>query len=187
MLENEHLYIQGAQKGDNESFAVIYNHYVPRIYRFIFFRVSSKTIAEDLTHESFLSAWKSIGNYAQKNLSISSWLYRIARNKVIDHYRTNKKNTSIDTDDFNESILGFYEQEDLDITLNINKIKSLINLLKAEYKEVIIMKYIEDLSHKEIAKTLDKSEGAIRLIQHRAIKSLKELYTKSALQKRTYE
>jgi RNA polymerase sigma-70 factor, ECF subfamily len=179
MLENERLYIREAQNGDKESFAVIYNHYVPQIYRFIFFRVSSKTIAEDLTHESFLSAWKSIGNYTQKNLSISSWLYRIARNKVIDHYRTKKNNTSIDTDDFNESILGFYEQEDLDIALDINHIKSLINLLKTEYKEVIIMKYIEDLSHKEIAKTLDKSEGAIRLIQHRAIKSLKELYARS--------
>ncbi|MBU4348357.1 RNA polymerase sigma factor [Patescibacteria group bacterium] len=179
MIENENIYIREAQKGDSESFAVIYKHYVPQIYRFIFFRVSSKTIAEDLTHESFLSAWKSIGSYTQKNLSISSWLYRIARNKVIDHYRTNKKNTSIDTENFNENIIGFYEQEDPDIKLNINKITSLINLLKTEYKEVIIMKFIEDLSHKEIAEALDKSEGAIRLIQHRAIKSLKELYARS--------
>ena len=187
MLEEEKKHIKQAQGGNQESFGIIYDHYVSQIYRFVFFKVSVKQVAEDLTHEIFLSAWQNIKNYKQKQFPISSWLYQIARNKVIDHYRTDKKNISIDTEDFAEETLGFEEQDDLDIPFAINKVKSLIKLLKPEYQEVLIMRYVEDLDHKEIASALNKSEGAVRLIQHRAINILKELYTKSALQKRTYE
>jgi len=187
MLEEEKKYISQAQGGNHESFGIIYDHYVPQIYRFVFFKVSVKQVAEDLTHEIFLSAWQNIKNYKQKQFPISSWLYQIARNKVIDHYRTDKKNISIDAEDFAEEALGFEEQDSLDIPFAINKVKSLIKLLKPEYQEVLIMRYVEDLDHKEIASALKKSEGAVRLIQHRAINILKELYTKSAPQKRTYE
>ncbi len=178
MLENEKKYIREARDGKQESFAVIYNHYVPQIFRFVMFKVSSRQTAEDLTHEIFLSAWQNIKSYTQREFPISSWLYQIARNKVIDHYRTSKKNISIDTEDFNEETIGFYEQKNLDLSLNVEKIKSLIKLLKPEYQDVIIMRYIEDLDHKEIAGALNKSEGAVRLIQHRAINILKELYEK---------
>ena len=178
MLENEKQHIREAQKGNREAFGLIYRHYIAQIYRFTLFKVSSKQITEDLTHEIFLSAWQNIKNYKQGEFPISSWLYQIARNKIIDHYRTAKKNISIDTEDFSEETLGFYEQQNLDITLNVEKIKSLIKLLKSEYQDVIIMRYIEDLDHREIAHALNKSEGAVRLIQHRAINNLKELYAK---------
>lgn len=178
MLENEKQYIEEARGGNRDSFGIIYSHYVPQIYRFVFFKVSSKQIAEDLTHEIFLSAWQNIKNYKQKEFPISSWLYQIARNKVIDHYRTDKKNISIDTEDFNEDSLGFYEQKNPDVSFSIEKIKSLIKFLKPEYQDVIIMRYVEDLDSKEIAGVLNKSEGAVRLIQHRAINNLKELYAK---------
>jgi len=176
MLEGEKQYIREAQEGNKESFGVIYNHYVPQIYRFVVFKVSVKQVAEDLTHEIFLSAWQNIKNYQQKQFPISSWLYQIARNKVIDYYRTDKKNISIDTEDFDEETLGFKEQESLDIPFTIQKIKSLIKLLKPEYQDVLIMRYIEDLDHREIANALNKTEGAVRLLQHRAINNLKELY-----------
>lgn len=187
MLEEEKKYIKEAQEGNQSSFGVIYDHYVSQIYRFVFFKVSVKQVAEDLTHEIFLSAWQNIKNYKQKQFAISSWLYQIARNKVIDHYRADKKNISIDTEDFSEEMLGSKEQESLDTPFAINKIKSLIKFLKPEYQDVLIMRYIEDLDHKEIASALNKSEGAVRLIQHRAINNLKELYKKSILQKNTYE
>jgi len=178
MLENEKQHIREAQKGNEESFGLIYRHYVPQIYRFTLFKVSGRQTAEDLTHEIFLSAWQNIKKYKQREFPISSWLYQIARNKIIDHYRTAKKNISIDTEDFNEEDIGFYEQKNLDITLNVEKIKSLIKLLKPEYQDVVIMRYIEDMNHKEISDALNKSEGAVRLIQHRAINNLKELYEK---------
>ena len=94
MLEEEKKYIREAQDGNQESFGIIYDHYVPQIYRFVFFKVSVRQVAEDLTHEIFLSAWQNIKNYKQKQYPISSWIYQIARNKVIDHYRTDKKNIS---------------------------------------------------------------------------------------------
>jgi RNA polymerase sigma-70 factor (ECF subfamily) len=178
MLEEEKKYIKEAQEGNQGSFGLIYNHYVSQIYRFVFFKVSVKQVAEDLTHEIFLSAWQNIKNYKQKQFPISSWLYQIARNKVIDYYRTDKKNISIDTEDSQEEMLGSEEQASLDIPLAIDKVKSLIKFLKPEYQDVLIMRYVEDLDHKEIANALNKSEGAIRLIQHRAINNLKELYAK---------
>jgi len=179
MLENEKQFIEEAKAGNQEAFGVIYNHYIAQIYRFVLFKVSGKQIAEDLTHEAFLSAWQNIKNYKQKEFPISSWLYQIARNKVIDYYRTNKKNISIDTEEFDESSLGSEEQKGLDTPMSIAKIKSLIKFLKPEYQDVIIMRYVEDLDHKEIAKAINKSEGAVRLLQHRAIKNLKELYEKN--------
>jgi RNA polymerase sigma-70 factor (ECF subfamily) len=178
MLENEKKYIEEAKDGNGDSFGIIYKHYVPQIYRFVFFKVSKKQIAEDLTHEIFLSAWQNIKNYKQRQFPISSWLYQIARNRVIDYYRTDKKNISIDTEDFKEDDVGFYEQKDPDISFNTEKIKELIKFLKPEYQDVIIMRYVEDLDSQEIASAMNKSEGAIRLIQHRAINNLKELYAK---------
>ncbi len=178
MLENEKKYIEEAKTGNRESFGVIYNHYIDQIYRFVLFKVSGKQIAEDLVHETFLSAWQNIKNYKQKEFPISSWLYQIARNKVIDYYRTSKKNISIDTEDFDESSLGFEEQRNLDGPMSLEKIKSLISYLKPEYQDVIIMRYIEDLDHKEISAAMNKSEGAVRLLQHRAVNHLKELYAK---------
>ncbi len=178
MLENEKKYIEDAKAGNQEAFGIIYNHYIAQIYRFVLFKVSGKQIAQDLTHETFLSAWQNIKNYKHKEFPISSWLYQIARNKVIDYYRTNKKNISIDTEEFDESSLGFEEQKNLDGPMNLEKIKSLITYLKPEYQDVIIMRYVEDLDHGEIAHAMKKSEGAVRLLQHRAIKNLKELYEK---------
>jgi RNA polymerase sigma-70 factor (ECF subfamily) len=178
MLENEKKYVEEARNGNGDSFGIIYNHYVPQIYRFVFFKVSKRQAAEDLTHEIFLSAWQNIKNYKQKEFPISSWLYQIARNRVIDYYRTDKKNISIDTEDFKEDLVGFYEQKNPDIALSIEEVKKLIKLLKPEYQDVIIMRYVEDMDSKEIASAMNKSEGAIRLIQHRAINNLKQLYAK---------
>jgi len=101
MLDGEYKVIKGAQKGNSESFGILYDHYSHQIYRFILMRVSHKQEAEDLTHEVFLNAWQNIDNYDYRGLPFSSWLYRIARNRVIDHYRTKKEVVSIDNVDEN--------------------------------------------------------------------------------------
>ena len=84
----------------------------------------------------------------------------------------------MDAEDFQEDLVGFYEQENPDVALDIKKIKGLIKLLKPEYQDVIIMRYVEDLDSREIASAMNKSEGAVRLIQHRAINNLRDLYAK---------
>lgn len=176
MLEDEKQYIKGAKAGNKEAFSALYDHYLPKIYRFIFLKVSSQAEAEDLTHEVFLSAWQNIHNYRYEGFPFSSWLYQIAKNATIDFYRTSKKHIQIEN--VNEELVKIHATypEKLDTTLELEKLKKIISLLKPDYQDVLIMRFVDDLSPEEIATVLNKSEGAVRLIQHRALKELKSLY-----------
>lgn len=175
MLENEKKHIKQAQEGHHEAFSVIYSHYLPQIYRFVFLKTGNKATAEDLTHESFLSAWKNLKKYEDLNFPFSSWLYQIARNKIIDFYRTNKKNLQLDNID--ESAIAIENNNSsLDSQIDIEKIKILIKQLKPDYQDILIMRFIDDLSCEEIAIAIKKSQGAVRLLQHRALNALKQLY-----------
>lgn len=176
MLENEKLHIQKARKGDKEAFSLLYDHYLPRIYRFIFLKVSNRSEAEDLTHEVFLSAWQNLPNYKYAGFPFSSWLYQIAKNATIDFYRTNKKNLALESVPEEKIKLVSQSPEQLDAEMEFNLIKKCLENLKPDYQDVVIMRFIEELSHEEIAASLNKSQGAIRLIQHRALKELKSLY-----------
>ena len=96
MLEEEKSLIKKARAGNTKAFGNLYDHYLPQIYRFILLKVRRKSEAEDLAHEVFLSAWKNIGNYADQGFPFSSWLYQIAKNAVIDFYRTSKNNLPVE-------------------------------------------------------------------------------------------
>lgn len=176
MLEGELNHIKEAKKGNKAAFGLLYDHYIPKIYRFVFLKVNSKAEAEDLTHEVFLSAWQNIYKYRHQGFPFSSWLYQIAKNAVIDHYRTAKKNLPIENIDEELVKIGAVHQDKLDFDLELEKLKKIISSFKPEYQDVLIMRFIEDLSQEEIAQTMNKSEGAVRLLQHRALKELKNIY-----------
>lgn len=178
MLERELKYITRAKKGDKNAFGVLYDYYLPKIYRFIYLKTANQAETEDLTHETFLNAWQNLPRYQHRGFPFSSWLYQIAKNSVIDFYRTRKKNIQIESVD--ESLIGisFQDSEILDGSMTIEKLKKYIALLKQDYQDVLIMRFVDDLTNEEISAALNKSQGAIRLIQHRAIKELKALYEK---------
>lgn len=179
MLEAEKQYIQEAKKGDKEAFGALYDHYLPQIYRFILFKVSQKDEAEDLTHEVFLSAWKNMPSYRMKGFPFSSWLYQIARNAVIDSYRTTKHHVQIEMVDENNLQTIPSSQEEVNTILEMEKARKCIAQLRPDYQDLIVMRFIEEMPNDEIAAALNKSEGAVRLMQHRAIKELKEIYENS--------
>lgn len=176
MLEREQELITRAQAGDIECFAKLYDHYIPKIYRFVFVKTNHKQEAEDLTHEVFLSAWQNLGRYRHKGFPFSSWLYQVARNKVIDYYRVRKRHASIDEQEGDaewakvENTLA----EDFDTTLRVKGVKALLRALTDDQQDVILMRFVDDLSYQEIAHAMGKSEGAVRLIQHRAIQELRK-------------
>lgn len=176
MLDNENFIIKKIKKGDIESFGLLYDHYFEQIYRFIFLKVNHKEDAQDLTHQVFLQAFKKIGDYEEKGFPFSSWLYKIARNEIIDFYRSKKTNVALEE---LENVLTDANQENikdrLDLKIQIEKVRLALKKIKPEYQDVIIMRFIEDLSIKEVAEILNKTEGAIKLIQHRAIASLKKI------------
>ena len=176
MLETEKQQISEAKKGNKEAFGALYDHYLPQIYRFILFKVNRKAEAEDIAHEVFLSAWKNMPNYRQKGFPFSSWLYQIARNAVIDFYRTSKNHVQIElvSEENLQNIPS--SSEELNLALEMEKVKKCISKLRPDYQDLILMRFLEEMPNNEIALILNKSEGAIRLMQYRAIKDLKEIY-----------
>jgi len=174
MIDGEEQLIKSAVGGDSSAFGSLYDRYQPAIYRFIVVKVGSREEAEDITHHVFLSAWQKVSTYKHRGHPFSSWLYQIARNLVIDHYRAKKDDISLDKLDPDSSIIPAVAQLDLSVKLQLDKVHRAIAELKAEHQDVIILRFVEDLPLKEVAAILKKSEGAIKLAQHRAIKELKK-------------
>lgn len=175
MIEEQQKLIKEAIAGISASFGSLYDHYQPIVYRFIYLKVSHREEAEDLTHQVFLSAWQNISEFKiKKDASFIGWLYQISRNKVIDHYRTKKPTTDIDAI-VDPPETGKSNEETADFRIKIKIVKRAIPLLNEIEQDVVIMRFVEDLTSKEMAEILKKSEGSIRLIQHRAIKKLKDI------------
>jgi len=172
----ENKLIKKAKKGEKEAFGLLYDKYAAVIYRYFFLRLGGqKEIAEDLTQEVFLDVWRNIGNYNVKGVPFVSYLYTVARNALTDYWRTKRK--YVDFEDLAESSFVAYSNDvenTLDEKREMEIIKKALGYLEPAYQEVLIMKFVEDLSNKEIASVLGKSEGAVRVIQHRAIKQLKK-------------
>jgi RNA polymerase sigma-70 factor (ECF subfamily) len=142
----------------------------------VFLRVGGRRAdAEDLTHQVFLSAWQNIRSYEFQGFPFSSWLYRIAHNAVVDYYRTHKSHFDIAALPEGELVDTPDLHHNLDQKAELEKIKAAIHKLEPDQQSVILMKFVNDLSNKEIAQALGKSEGAVRVIQHRALKKLKSL------------
>ena len=169
------------RQNDHKSFIEAYDLYVDHIYRFIYFKVSDREEAHDLTSTVFLKTWQFIQNQAKeakKFKTLKPLIYRIARTSVIDYYRKRSPDISIEAfPDPKQDILD----EDQDISIKIDNklsfalIEKKLHYLKDEYKEIIIWRFLDQLSVKEIAQILDKKRANIRVLIHRALQSLKEL------------
>lgn len=175
MLDSEEKLIKRARRGDQECFGKLYDLHLSKIYRFILMKVNSREIAEDLVHEVFMNAWKNLGRYRHRGFPFSSWLYQIARNEVIDHYRLKRDHVSIEGVEEETFKVENVVAEELDRALDWQKVRGAITKLTGDQQDVIIMRFVEGLSHREIALALLKTEGAVRIIQHRAIGELKRI------------
>jgi RNA polymerase sigma-70 factor (ECF subfamily) len=172
--ELKHLALEFV-KGKVEAFSTLYDLYVENIYRFIYFKVNSAE-AEDLTEIVFIKVWENRAKFDPSKSSISSWIYTIARNTVIDHYRVLKHTEEL-SDNFIDSESNNPQRlvEEKIVSL---KVRSAINKLPENYRDILLLRFIEDFSYSEIAKILGKSEGSIRILQFRAIKELKKVLQK---------
>ena len=163
-----------AKKGETAAFGEIYNLFFKRIYTFIYYRVSHKETAEDLAEEVFLKAYTKLSSVKSAK-SLEAWLYQIARNLVIDYYRGKKEQLGLEA--VENSLV--YEDTILD-TLDLSHQQAVINKLMrnlpADYQQILRLKFFENLKNEVIAELTGKSEGAVRVIQFRAIAKLKELF-----------
>ncbi|MBI2033644.1 MAG: sigma-70 family RNA polymerase sigma factor [Candidatus Liptonbacteria bacterium] len=174
-IDGEERIVRSAVKGEASSFGLLYDYYQPKIYRFVIIKVGKREEAEDLTHQVFLNAWQNIRSYKHHGFPFSSWLYQIARNEVIDFYRTRKYESRLDYLDENYFISPASAEFKFDQGLEMERVKLAMKQMKPDYQDVIIMRFVEEIPIKEVALAIGKSEGAVKLIQHRALKELKKI------------
>jgi RNA polymerase sigma-70 factor (ECF subfamily) len=171
--------IKDCQKGDQKAFGVIYDYYSQRLYSFIFYRVGHKEIAEDILSDTFFKAWKGIGTIEVVE-TFAGWLYRIAKNNIIDYYRI--KESTVDLAQVEEFLRDESDPVDnLNLSFDQKQLVELIQTLPQDQQHVVRYRFFEDMSISEISQILDKSEGAIRVIQHRALNKLSEAAKKLKL------
>lgn len=175
MLDGENKILHDAIRGEASAFGLLYEHYQPKIFRFIYLKVSHREEAEDLTHQVFLKAWVNLKTYSPRGFPFGSFLYQIARNQVIDHYRTKKNLEPIELVTEDVMFASSTSFDALQTKMALENVHVVLRKLKLEYQEIIIMKYVEDMTNKEIALALEKSEGAVKLLHHRAIKAIRQI------------
>jgi RNA polymerase sigma-70 factor (ECF subfamily) len=164
-----------AAGGDAEAFGDLYERYLDSIYRYVFFRVRDEKRAEDLTEQVFISAWEAIERYEPRGYPFSSWLYRIAHNAVIDHYRTDRDEKPLDAVAFTLADESLGPEETLIKKREVLRLLEAIAELSEEKQRLIILRFVDGLSHAQVAQILGKSEGACRVTQHRALAALSEI------------
>jgi RNA polymerase sigma-70 factor, ECF subfamily len=181
-LANERQLVLQAQDGNSEAFGQLYDAYMERIYRFVYFRVEDQQTAEDITSQVFLKAWSNLDRFQFSRTPYLAWLYTIAHNAVIDHYRTRKVTTALDDVQLSQPDHSELVENEIDLTVEMKSVKTALQALTDDQQKVLTLKFIEGMSNNEIARHLGKREGAIRALQMRGLQALaKQLEEKMAI------
>ncbi len=171
------LFLRLKKFKDKQAFLTAYDKYADAIYRFIYFKIGSEEDARDLTSAVFLKCWSYVQegklNDDNEYQSLKAFLYKIARNLVIDYYRQYKPNLSLE--EAEDIVDNAQDLSQIDQIIDIEQVQDKLLYLKDEYKTMIIMRYINELSVKEISQITGKTKGNVRIMIMRALKILKKL------------
>lgn len=158
---------------DQEAFGELYDRHVVRVYRHIYYMVGNAAEAEDLTAQTFLRAWEAIDRYQVRGAPFVSWLLRIAHNLGVSFLRSRRESSQLHDGIVDEKPRIDPESSYVQ-TAEEELVREAILRLRDEQRQVIILRFIEDLDYKEVAEIIGKSVAAIRVIQHRALNSLRK-------------
>lgn len=173
-LTDDQALLQAAQ-GDNDAFGVLYERYVARIYNYIYYRTGQENEAEDLTARVFHRAYNHIGTYRNTGVPFSAWLYRIAHNLVANWHRDNQRRKEVPLED-NPEVDHHMELPEAELirTQQVDGLMKVLRTLTAERQQLIILKFVQQLSNQEIGVIMGRSEGAIKSLYHRTLFSLRD-------------
>ena len=163
----------------NQEFTELYDQYVDRVYSFVYRRVSHKQTAEDLTSQTFIKAWENINKFNSSKGAFSSWIFTIAKNNIIDHYRKHKENYALEN--FFDLSSGEDVEKQSGLRHELEQIKKYLDQLSPEQKEIIIMRVWDDLSFKDIAEILSKNEAAVKMNFYRGMQKLQKEFAVVAM------
>ena len=172
--------IERAQAGDGAAFGLIYDRYLDTVFRFIYFRVGSRPLAEDLTADTFLRALKRIGSFTWQGRDPGAWLVTIARNLVADHFKSGRYRLEVTTGDVLDADRedrgpeGSPEAAVVDHITNVALLTA-VKQLNPEQQECIVLRFLHGFSVAETANAMGKNEGAIKALQYRAVRALARL------------
>lgn len=171
--DKEEALIRQANRGDGEAFTRLYDMYMERVYRYVSYRVGIVADVEDLTQEVFLRAWNSIRGY-QPRKPFLAWLFTIAHNLVIDYYRKKGRQLEVTLDDLPLST-GGAEDPEMEEMVDRDTVRRMIANLSGDEQQVLMLRFVEGLDHSAVATAIGKSQGAVRVIQLRALRRLRQL------------
>ena len=167
--------IKQAKEGQAEAFGELYERHINAVYRFLYARLDSSQDAEDFAEDVFWKAWNSLSSYNERGVPFLAFLLIVARNVLIDHYRRNGRSPQqVALEDIQISDHTPDPGELADANLNHQELRRALSELRDEYQEVLVLRFLNEMSPKETAKVMKRSTGAVRVLQHRALAALRK-------------
>lgn len=169
--------ITRAQDGSADAFGELYERHAPAILRYLYAHLDSRLDAEDLTGEVFLRAWQALPKYTERGIPFLAFLFRIARNALIDHYRRSRPPETSASDDYGLTLedLNPGPAEVIGDRIEHEELINIMGQLREDYRTVLTLRFISELSPDETAQIMQRSPGAVRVLQHRALNALRSL------------
>lgn len=171
--------VRAAQEGDADAFGRLYDRYVDMVFRFVLFKVGDRALAEDVTSETFLRALRRISSVSDQGRDVGAWFITIARNLVLDHVKSSRSRLEVTTADIGDAVAGAGapggpEHEVVTAATNAELMRCVAKLA-ADQQECIVLRFLQGLSVAETAAIMGRNEGAVKALQHRAVRRLAQL------------
>ena len=177
-MHREEDLVRRAQRREPEAFGQLYEEHFDRIYRYVILRVRNQAEAEDITQQVFLKALENIGSYRWRGMPFASWLFRIAHNLVVDHWKkkSREKVAAVAPEEIDEMAASPNDPAALaELSFDIRQLAAACEQLTDGQREIVSLRFAGGLSVAEAAKVMGKSEGAVKVLQHAALVKLRRI------------
>lgn len=172
--DQERNWLERARRGDGEAIGELYRRYAHAVYRYVYYRLGDAERAEDVTADVFVRALEALPRFRERGLPFSAWLYRVAAARVADDFRRKRRRPAEPLPlEMAESAAG--PEEVAEERWRAEQLQRLVRCLPEVQQQVLILRFVERLSHAEVARIIGRSEGAVRVIQYRALRELRRL------------
>lgn len=161
-----------AAQADRAAFGALYRRYLDRVYGYAFYLLGDHHDAEDATERTFLAALDAIGRFRDEGATFRSWLFRIAHNQVANALRSRSRRRTAPLDGIADPIADADPARDADAADDAHRVRAALAELSEDRRQVVVLRFVDGLSAREIGAVLGRSEGAVRVLQHRALRDL---------------
>lgn len=169
--------VRAAQEGDRGAFALLYDKYVDAVFRYVLFRVGDRELAEDVTSETFLRALRRISSVTYQGRDVGAWFVTIARNLVLDHVKSSRFRLEVTTAEVDDSghVDEIGPEQQVLAGATRSALLDCVRQLGDDQRECIVLRFLQGLSVAETAVVMARNEGAVKALQHRAVRRLAQL------------